>query len=322
MRKLISIDHGNSDIKTVNHVFPASYVEIPGIGGNDVLKFKGKTYTLVDQSLPVLNDKTVDERYYILTLIALGKELKEDAEMIKKLTPNEAIKVDLLVGLPLQHYEAYRKKFQEYFCSSDARTMPVEFEFNGRSYRMQIASTHVFPQAFSAALTAYNELKSSKIVNIVDIGGFTVDCLQLNNFTPNMTLCTSLYWGVRTLFNNINDKARSLGGNDIADDIIKSILIKDEHALEEYSEKRINMIQSTAETHAKRMLAEVAQKGFDLEEDKTVFMGGGAILMKDYILKADRAKKPIFIDDVHANAKGYEILYNMKKNDGQARNMA
>jgi len=104
MRIPVAIDHGNRAIKTINHVFPASFAEssfLPGIGANDVLKFKEKTYTLADESLPVMNDKTIDERYYILTLFALGKELEERTDLMRVLTPNEVVKVDLLVGLPL-----------------------------------------------------------------------------------------------------------------------------------------------------------------------------------------------------------------------------
>ncbi|MCL2840294.1 MAG: ParM/StbA family protein [Defluviitaleaceae bacterium] len=324
MQRTITIDHGNRLIKTANHIFPESYVEsgyLPGIG-SDVLKHNGKTYTLVDQSLPVLNDKTEDERYFILTLFALGKELEEDAETLRKLStnPNDFIKVNLLVGLPLQHYETYRKRFQRYFTQHQE---PIIYELNNKSYKIKITSAHVYPQAFAAALTAHNEIKHSNTVNVIDIGGFTVDCLQLNNFRPNMTLCTSLYLGVRTLFDKINEQARATGGKDIADNIIESILNNEPHALAEYSEKRINLVQNTAYTYADRMLAEVAQKGFDLEEDRTVFMGGGAILMKKYILESNRAKKSLFIDDVRANAKGYAILHEMKNHTGShARNIA
>jgi len=96
-------------MKTVGQVFPSSYVEskyLPSIGG-DVLRYEGKTYTLVDQCLPVLSDKTEDERYFILSLIAIGKELADDAELMRTLTPHDHIKVELLIGLPLQHYEAF-----------------------------------------------------------------------------------------------------------------------------------------------------------------------------------------------------------------------
>lgn len=314
MKRVISIDHGNRLIKSEQQVFPSSFIEseyLPSIGG-DVLKHEGKTYTLVDQNLPVMNDKTEDDRYFILTLFAISKELDKEAEVIHKLTPHDCIKVELPIGLPLQHYETYKKKFERYFNS---RTDLIRYELNGKPYTIQITDAQVFPQAYSAAVTVYDRLKDANIVNVVDLGGFTVDCLQLNRFKPNMTLCTSLYWGVNTLFQNINDQMRSMGGRDIDSNIIEGILQKDPADLAEYSEKRINTITSAALAHAERMLAEISQKGFDLDEDKTVFMGGGSILLKEYIINVGKVKKPIFIDDIHANAKGYRLLYEMQKSN-------
>lgn len=311
MMKIISIDHGNRLIKSTRQVFPSSIMEskyLPSIG-SDVLKYEGKTFALVDESLPVLNDKTEDERYFHLSLIAIGKELAEEAELVRRLTPHDHIKVELLIGLPLQHYEIFKKKFEGYFVN---RPGVIRYELNGKPYAIRITGAHAFPQAFSAAVTIFDRLKNSNAVNVVDLGGFTVDCLQLNKLKPNMTLCTSLYWGVNTLFQSINDHMRSTGGRDISNSIIEGILKKDPADLADYSAKRIETITSTAETHVERMLAEISQKGFDLEEDKTVFMGGGSILLKEYILQSGKAKKPIFVDDVHANAKGYCLLYNMK----------
>ena len=316
MKKIIAIDHGNLYMKSTHISFPSSYMEskyLPSING-DVLNYEGKTYTLVNKDLPVLNDKTESERYFILSLFAIGKEIISEAELFRKLTPHDHIKVELLIGLPLQHYEIYKKKFEQYFTD---RSDVIHFELNSKSYSIRITGAHVFPQAYSAAVTAYDKLKDSNIVNIVDIGGFTVDCLQLSRFTPNMALCTSLYRGVNTLFQSINDQMRSAGGRDVSNSIIEGILRKDPTDLAEYSEKRIETITSTAVSHTELMLAEIAQKGFDLDEDKTVFMGGGSILLKDYIIQVSKAKKPLFIDDVHANAKGYRLLFDMQSSDSK-----
>ena len=313
MKKIISLDHGNRLMKSTRQVFPSSYMEskyLPPIGG-DILNYEGKTYTLVDQSLPVLNDKTEDERYFILSLFAIGKEIVKEAGMFTKLTPNDHIQIELLIGLPLQHYASYRKKFEQYFIN---RSNIIKFELNEKPYSIRITGATAFPQAYAAVVTVFNRLKDSNIVNVVDIGGFTVDCLQLHKFEPNTALCTSLYWGVNTLFQSINDQMRSTCSRDISNCIIEGILIKDPTDLAEYSEKRIETITSAAILHVERMLAEIAQKGFDFEEDKTVFMGGGSILLEDYILQTNKVKKPIFIDDVHANAKGYHLLHDMQNN--------
>ena len=136
MKRVIPIDHGNRLMKTVGQAFPSSYMEskyLPSIGG-DVLSYEGKTYTLVDQCLPVLSDKTEDERYFILSLIAIGKELADDAELMRTLTPHDHIKVELLIGLPLQHYEAYRKKFERYFTD---RNGIIQFELNSKPYSIR-----------------------------------------------------------------------------------------------------------------------------------------------------------------------------------------
>lgn len=311
MKKIISVDTGNSRMKTMRHVFHSSYKEskyLPSMPGGDVLQYEGRIYTLTNESLPVLNDKTEDERYFILTLFAIGKELASEPQFYREFTPYHPTEVELLIGLPLQHYETYKKKFEQYFCNPSKN---IQYELNGKPYSIQITNAYAFPQAYAAAITAYDRLKDSRILNIVDVGGFTVDCLQLNKFNPNMTLCTSLYWGINTLFDNINDQSRGAGGRDILGNIIEGILEKHQD-YSEYSEMRKKIVTSTAGIHANRMLAEIAQKGFDLEEDKTIFMGGGSILLKEYILKTGKAKKPIFIDDIHANAKGYRLMYDMQ----------
>jgi len=186
MKKIISIDHGNRLMKTPTQSFPSSFVEskyLPSIGG-DVLRYQGKTYTLVDQCLPVLSDKSEDERYFILSLFAIGKEIVDDVEIMHKLAPmmhNRAIngsqtdnhiKVELLIGLPLQHYETYRKKFEQYFTN---RNGIIQFELNGKPYSIRITGASAFPQAYSAAVTAFDKLKGSNIVNVVDIGGVRPD---------------------------------------------------------------------------------------------------------------------------------------------------
>ena len=56
-----------------------------------------------------MRDKTKDERYWILTLFAIAKELERRAEIQAPM-----VEADLAVGLPPEHY-ALRQRFADYF---------------------------------------------------------------------------------------------------------------------------------------------------------------------------------------------------------------
>ena len=47
----------------------------------------------------------------------------------------------------------------------------------------------------------------------------------------------------------------------------------------------------------------------DLRTGKTVFAGGGSILLKKQIEKSEKVGNVVFIDEIAANTKGYELLY-------------
>ena len=49
--------------------------------------------------------------------------------------------------------------------------------------------------------------------------------------------------------------------------------------------------------------------GIDVTTSKCVFAGGGSLLLRGMIERGRTVAYPIFIDDIHANARGYEILY-------------
>ena len=76
---LIAIDHGNKQIKTESRIFTSGLHESdtqPPFG-EDILKYKGKYYTLSEKRIPYMRDKTGDDRFYILTLFAIAFEIED-----------------------------------------------------------------------------------------------------------------------------------------------------------------------------------------------------------------------------------------------------
>ena len=310
--RVIAIDDGNRNIKTQGYTFPAGFMDsehLPSLGG-DTIVYQDKEYTLVDERMPQKNDKTTDDSYIILTLAGIAKELCSDMDALSCITQKECLDVVLLTGLPPSHYKEMASRYAAYYKGSGER---IDFVFNSIPFSVRIKDVYVYPQAFAAALTIRDKVKESKIVNIVDFGGYTVDLLQLTDFKPDMKVCTSLYGGVNTLFERINEVSRSKGKQNIPDVIIEGILLREQATLHDASTERVELVQSHASKFAREILLKVSQAGLDLVEHRTVFVGGGSILLREHIENTGLITKPIFVDNVRANVEGYQLLYENRK---------
>ncbi|MCC8107157.1 MAG: hypothetical protein LIO99_14350 [Clostridiales bacterium] len=123
-----------------------------------------------------MHDKTVDDRYYILALLALAREL-ENADT-EKLTTKGLIEVALLVGLPPAHYAAFCEKFRQYFYRDGN---PVSFGYKGKSYSVVFSKVEVNIQGYAVYLMLNSRMKlnDNNKVCLIDLGGMTMDYLLL-----------------------------------------------------------------------------------------------------------------------------------------------
>ena len=108
---LIAVDHGNYSIKTPNFSFVAGLAEhtVPPPILDDCIEYDGRYWTLSESRIFYMRDKTQDDRYFILTLFAIAKELE------KKRYTSPVVSVDLAVGLPPEHYGVLKDRFAAYF---------------------------------------------------------------------------------------------------------------------------------------------------------------------------------------------------------------
>lgn len=75
--RIIAIDHGYGNIKTANTLTPTgvtSYDTEPIFSGN-ILKYNSTYYRIGEEHKEFVADKSSDEDFYILTLIAIAREL-------------------------------------------------------------------------------------------------------------------------------------------------------------------------------------------------------------------------------------------------------
>lgn len=296
---LIAVDHGNKQIKTNHRTFTSGFFESstrPPFG-KDVLFYNNKYYTFSDKRIPYMRDKTSDERYFILTLFAIAFELNE-----RDITQGEVTEIELSIGLPPAHFGAQYEKFTEYFLNRGI----IEFSFDDSPITIKITKASCFPQAYAATMPIFQQVRNYPKAIIIDIGGFTADYMIMKNGIPTLSSCDSLENGVINLYNNIRSKISSnydllLEESDIDD------ILKDKPNV--YDEKVADIVREQARVFVNDLINKLRELMIDLRTGKAIFVGGGSILLKKYIEASDKISCPIFVEEISANTKGYELLY-------------
>lgn len=295
---LISIDHGNYAIKTPNFSFVAGLSEhtVKPPLSEEILEYEGKYWTLSSQRLSYMRDKTQDDRYFILSLFAIAKEL----ERTGRYSPVE--QVQLAVGLPPEHYGVLRDKFAQYFKRSNA----VKFVYKEKPYTIIINRVMVFPQAYAAVIPQSSLVVRTLRVFIIDVGGYTTDVLLLQHGKPDLQFCRSLETGIITMNNEIIRKVGALHDMLINDEHITAVLLGESGVILPDDVKEA--IYEAAKQHANDILNRLRELQVDLRANPAVFIGGGSILLRPFFEASPLVTKADFVESPNANALGYEML--------------
>lgn len=294
---LISVDHGNYSVKTPNFSFISGLSEhaVKPPLSDEVLEYQGSYWTLSGRRLPYMRDKTQDERFFILTLFAIARELKSAGK-------NSAFEtVDLAVGLPPEHYGMLRDRFARYFRRSD----PVNFVYQERPMTISIHQVFVYPQAYAAVIPQSGQLLKTLRVFVIDIGGFTTDVLLLRSGKPDLQFCRSLESGIITMNNEIIGKVSAQHDMKIEDEHITAVLQGRETILPENVKKTI---YDSAQRHAKNILDQLRELQVDLRTNPAIFTGGGSVLLRSLLENSPLVSHASFIENPQANAVGYAML--------------
>jgi len=268
---VIGADHGYAAMKTVHFSFPTGLVEYEHepYTQKDVLEYGGKYYVVGSGRQPLQKDKTVTEDYYLLTLAAIAKELEYRGA-------DTAVPVHLAAGLPLTSFGRDKKKFRAYLFRDGK---PVSFRYEGRDYTVTIAEVFLFPQGYAAVLTQ-PELLDEPSVIVADIGGWTVDLMRLDNRIPNAATCRSLELGMIRCLDEIAEQVRRTLDLSMTAAQIESILRGEVSSMDG---KAKQIVHREAGAYVRRLLSAITESGLDIRAMPTIFLGGGAALMKRHV---------------------------------------
>ena len=188
----------------------------------------------------------------------------------------------------------------------------VPFRYEGRDYTVTVRDVKLFPQGYAAVLTQ-TELLDEPSVIVADIGGWTVDLMRLDNRLPNAATCRSLEWGMIRCIDEISEQVRRVLGLSLTTAQIECVLRGDASSLPDEAK---GIIHAQADLYVQNLLSTITECGLDTRAMPTIFIGGGAALMKRRVSATNGLCRPVILDDVSLNAKGYERLVRQMSGSG------
>lgn len=245
---VIGIDHGYGNMKTENCCFKTgllAYDAEPLFTG-DMLVYDGKYYLIGEGHKEFLPDKIRDEDYYILTLVAIAKELQRE-----KLTEARVI---IAAGLPLTWTSGQKKDFAAYL----SKNKEVCFTYQKVDYHITIEGVRIYPQGYAAIADFATTMNGVNMV--ADIGNGTMNVLYMINGRPQAGKMYTEKFGTYQCTLAVREMFMQKTQREINDAIIEEVLITGAANIAPADQK---IIRAIATEYVKDIFRRLREHGYD-----------------------------------------------------------
>lgn len=298
--EVIGIDHGWSQIKTNGTCFNTSIRELPDAPAfyDNVLEYDNKYFVAGDERLEVLDSKVENENFYLLTLIAIARELK--------IRGKSEADVIIAAGLPLTRFSAERKPFIDYLSKYNN----IVYSFEQKMYKVHIKNVSVYPQCYAAVAGMISNIGRKALV--IDVGSWTVDSMLIVNKKPDTGSCDTQNEGLIKCMRAINKAAVQLKNRKIDEADIQEYMVTGKTLLPPDFKM---IMDSRIKEFVEKVYRYQTECGYSLDMMPVYFVGGGAVVMKNF----SEYKQPNihYVLDVKANAKGFETMAKIALKSGR-----
>lgn len=291
-RYIIGFDDGYQLGKTANYVFDNGVHMIGSMEptlSEKSLFYDGEYFKVGEGRAAITEDKVSDDDARLRTMAAIAMEFRgigiHKAEVV------------LAVGLPFSNYGRDKMKLIDYY----SRQNRLEFTYEGEEYSVVIDKVIVCPQCYSAIASRLGNMKGDYLV--VDIGSKTTDVVYVQNGLPIESKSITIEKAMVKWIKEIQREMKVQTGKDIPEHEVMKIVLKEKSNLPgAYAELIRGMLRE--KMHSLEL--ELAERGYSMEYINLIYVGGGALLARDY---AGKYRSHTAYDcDLCANAKGYEFL--------------
>ena len=288
---IIACDHGYGQIKTAHAVFKTgvtAYDKEPTFKSN-MLVYQDRYYIIGDEHKEFTAEKMNDSDYYILTLAAIGIELR--------LRGLNTARVYLAAGLPLTWVSEQKEAFKTYLLQNKE----ADFSFRGESYHVEFVGADVFPQGFSAVADRLREFRGVNM--LCDIGNGTMNIMYINNGKPIASKCFTEKFGTHQCMLAAREKLMQRFGVAVDDAVIEEVL---RYGEADIGKQYLDTIRETAKEYVAGIMRRLREHEYNPELMKLYVVGGGSCLIRNF---AEYDPTRVTINgDICATAKGYELL--------------
>ena len=289
--KIIAVDHGYGNIKTANTVTPTgitAYETEPIFTGN-ILDYNGTYYRIGEGHKEFIPDKAIDEDYYLLTLMAVARELN--------IFSIQEADVHLAAGLPLTWIRHQREEFRSYLLQNSE----VSYRFNNKDYHIRFVGCSLYPQGYPAIVNRLGDLKGTNL--LADIGNGTMNILYINNKKAQESRCWTEKFGVNQCLIAAKNAILDRFGVKIEEATVEQVL---RFKAADISAPYLNCITAVARQYVANIFSTLRKYEYNPDLMRLYVVGGGGCMIRNFGMY-DESRVTI-LDDICATAKGYEHL--------------
>ncbi|MCD2347240.1 ParM/StbA family protein [Clostridium guangxiense] len=292
----IAIDSGKSSTKGIikigekieKVIFRTKIQEIDDLGvditkNTYIIEFKGKSYLIGDMVSETSCDfqitkTTIQHKLSIYNTIC---QFIDKTNALMHGLPN----INLAINAPLNVYknnilkENYKK-----FIQNNGET--VSIKINGTAYAFKINSLLILPEATGPLYIRTDDFRTKK-ATIVDIGSLNVNFCTFNRLVPELDTMNVANLGINVLRSKIAETLTSIYGVLITDADVEEVF-KNNGDLYMCGIKKVEskeIIEKLINKHVTEIFNYARSRGLTFNNTKLVFIGGGSLLLKQYILK-------------------------------------
>ena len=288
---IIGTDLGYGNVKSSGSITRSSVdvYENEPIFTDNVLIYNGKYYRFGDGHKSFIEDKSVDEDFYMLNMIAMAREMYRAGIY-------EA-KVHLATGLPLTWVRGQREKFREYLM----KNRDLWFRYKNKEFHITLVGCSIYPQGYPAIVERLSEFKGINV--LADIGNGTINIMYIKDKKPIESMCWTEKLGVNQCVMRMKKAVMDNMFATLLDSVAEDYL---RHGTAEISKRYIDLLHNEAVGYVRDIFDALARHDYNPQTMKLYILGGGGCIVKNFgEYDADRVT---IISDLCAAAKGFEYL--------------